>query len=116
MIKASQDYAGEIRSAMRGGSGDVHFEHIWKPAEEMYSKTRLYSKIILEPGSSIGYHIHENEEEMFYIISGEAVVNDNGETKVLHTGDSMITRSGEGHFVECQGNEPVVILAVISCY
>ena len=118
MIKASQDYAGEIRSAMRGGSGDVHFEHIWKPAEEMYSKTRLYSKIILEPGSSIGYHIHENEEEIFYIIEGTAQYNDNGTVVTLNKGDSCICLDGETHSIgnaadaECD----LVIFAVILTY
>jgi mannose-6-phosphate isomerase-like protein (cupin superfamily) len=116
MIKTSNQYTAETRYTMRGGNGEVHFEHIWKPGDEMKSKTRLYSKIILNPGSSIGYHIHENEEEFFYIISGEAIANDNGSTKTLSAGDSMITRSGEGHFIECSGSEPVVILAVISCY
>ena len=116
MIQSSSEYQQELRHAMRGGNGDVRFDYIWKPEEDMHSLNRLYSKIILNPGCSIGYHIHENEEEIFFILQGNASADDNGVKKNLKTGDSMITRSGEGHSIACSGNEPLVILAVISCY
>ena len=41
-------------------------------AGEYKGKSRLIGVITLEPGCSIGAHIHENEEEVFYIMEGTA--------------------------------------------
>lgn len=116
MIKKQSDFAKEVRHEMRGGQGDVEFEHIWKPGEEMKSHTRLFSKIILRPGCSIGHHVHENEEEVFFILKGRAQVDDNGIQKVLETGDTILTVGGEGHSIAALGNEPLELLAVIGTY
>ncbi len=116
MIRKQSDFSPERRHEMRGGKGDTLFQHIWKPGEEMKSCTRLFSKIILEPGTSIGFHVHEGEEEIFFVLRGRAEVDDNGVRKILETGDSILTRGGEGHSIAASGNETLEVLAVIGTY
>ncbi len=101
---------------MRGGNGTVRIEHIWKKGDGLNANVRMYSKIILEPGTSIGYHVHENEEEIFFVVSGRAEADDNGTKVILETGDSIVTRGGEGHAIACLGDETLVLLAIIPCY
>ena len=116
MYKPRSAFATEVRTAMRGGDGSVKIEHIWKKGEEMGSPTRMYSRLILQPGCSIGWHVHENEEEIFYILAGQARIDDNGTEVIASVGDSVITRSGEGHSVACEGTDTLEILACIIRY
>ena len=116
MFKQHAAFTSEVRTAMRGGDGSVAIEHIWEPVTEMGSPARMFSRLILEPGCSIGWHVHENEEEIFYIVAGQARIDDNGTEVVASAGDSVITRSGEGHSVACEGTDPLEILATIILY
>lgn len=116
MLKTPKDFKAETRSRMRDGNGDVRIEHIWAPGDELGSPTRMYSRLVLVPGSSIGWHVHQDEEEIFYILSGNAIVNDNGVEKKAAAGDSIVTRSGEGHSIACDGDATLEVLAVIVKY
>jgi len=112
MIKRKADYRVQENENMRGGDGSVVIEHLLTP-DELYEKGRLYARIILEPGCSIGHHIHEDEMESFYIVSGEAEISDNGEIVSVSAGDSILTRSGEGHSVRNTGSVTLEMIALI---
>ena len=47
--------------------------------------------------TSLVFLNEEGEEEIFYILSGQALAYDNGENVILNPGDSIICRSGEEH-------------------
>ncbi|HOK04051.1 MAG TPA: cupin domain-containing protein [Victivallales bacterium] len=116
MIKTKGNYTLENRKKMRGGEGEVKIEKLWEPGSELKAKTRLFARLIIEPGSSIGFHKHENEEEVFYILKGTAEINDNGDIFILNEGDSSLTGAGRGHSIKALGNETLEVLAVISEY
>ena len=111
MVHRKSDYRMDIREKMRDGNGSVQIEHLWE--KELNSPTRMFSRITLNPGCSIGFHRHENEEEIFYIISGQALADDNGSEVVLNPGDTILTGNGDGHAIANNGNEPLVMTAVI---
>lgn len=111
MIHRKDDYRVDIREKMRDGSGSVKIEHLWE--KELNSPTRMFSTITLEPGCSIGFHRHENEEEIFYILRGQALVDDNGCEAVLNPGDTILTGNGDGHSVANAGDTTLEMLAVI---
>lgn len=98
MIKRNEQMAENIRKAMRGGDGQVTVKEFLS-ADEFDGNARLLATLTLEPGCSIGEHIHENEEEIFYIIDGVATYNDNGKTEILRAGDSCICRNGQKHSI-----------------
>ncbi len=118
MHRASAEYEEAFRENMKGGSGRVLFEHIWKKNsdEEMHSRCRQFSRLTLNPGCSVGRHSHTGEEEIYYILSGHVRSFDNGEWVDLGPGDATICRSGEEHSMECTGSEPAVYLAVVIVY
>ena len=113
MFKKSDSFSRELRTAMRGGTGETILEHVWRPNEEMQTPVRMFARLVLNPGCSIGWHVHENEEEIYYVLRGRAAVNDNGANLFVSEGDSTITRSGEGHSIACAGDEPLVVLACV---
>ena len=112
MVKRKESFSVERNENMRGGDGVVEIKRMLTP-EEMYEKGRLYSMLTMEPGSSIGYHVHEGEMESFYVIRGEAEYQDGGETVRLQPGDVTLTQAGEGHSIKSVGSEPLEVIAQI---
>ena len=110
MITRSSEQTLEKRPNMRGGNGEVELRAL---IPELPGAVRLYSRLELAPGCSIGYHVHENETELFYFASGSGRVNDNGTWFDVAAGDAMATPNGHGHAVENTGSEPLVLLAAI---
>ena len=116
MIKRNADMKTDLRENMRGGDGTVKIKEILLKGEYKGS-ARLVGEITLEPGCSIGTHIHENEEEIFYIIEGTATYDDNGETVILSKGDSCVCLGGEKHsLANREQNETLRVFAVILTY
>ena len=97
---------------MRGGKGHVLFEDILDAAA-FRDKGRLYSRITLEPGCSIGYHEHHGESETFYILKGEGQYNDNGVIRSVRAGDVTFTPDASGHSMENTGTENLEFMALI---
>ncbi|MGN0467902.1 MAG: cupin domain-containing protein [Acutalibacteraceae bacterium] len=116
MIKRSEDMTKTVKVAMRGGDGQAVVTDILDKGEYKGS-ARLVGTILLKPGCSIGTHIHENEEEIFYVISGTADYNDNGTMKTLYKGDSCICLGGQSHSIANNDkNEDLTVFAVILTY
>ncbi len=117
MIRSGENFfKRETVRSMRGGDGETEIERIWRPGEEMRGSEKMFSRIVLRPGCSIGFHRHELEEEIMFVLSGRGEADDNGEIKELRPGDSMLTGGGNGHAVRCLGDEPLVLLATIIGY
>ncbi len=112
MIRKAAECKKEYRENMRGGNGTVELTSFATPAE-LYDKGRLFANITLKPGCSIGYHVHEKDSELFYIMKGEALYNDNGAECTVNAGDVTICPAGAGHAIANNGGETVEICAVI---
>ncbi len=112
MIKRANEMITEIKHQMRGGNGSVELTHIFRQ-DELTGKARLFAKVTLNKGCSIGLHNHDAEEEIYYIIQGRAVVNDNGNITEVSAGDAVLTGNGGSHCIENKEDEPVVMIAVI---
>lgn len=112
MIRKSSEYKVDLREHMRGGDGTVKIEN-FASADELNSKGRLFGKIILEPGCSIGYHVHEHDAELFYIIRGTAQYTDGDKTVTVSAGDTTVCPAGTGHSIANSSDETVELIALI---
>lgn len=113
MIKRSSEMNKTVKENMRGGDGCAMITDVLN-RDEYCGKARLVAVITLEPGCSIGEHIHENEEEIFYVIEGRAVYDDDGTQTVLEQGDSCICLSGQKHSLANRENSGTLrVFAVI---
>ena len=115
MIKRNAEMQKEVRERMRDGTGSVEILHVFKK-DELGGRTRLFARLRVTPGSSIGYHEHHDEEEIFFILSGRGSVNDNGTAREVGPGDAVLTASGTGHAIAAVGSEPLELMAVILPY
>ena len=112
MIRKAADCKKVYNEKMRGGNGTVEITNFATP-EELNNKGRLFANITLKAGCSIGYHVHEADSELFYIMKGEALYNDNGTECILQAGDVMICPMGTGHSLANNGQEDLEVCAVI---
>ena len=112
MIRKAADCKKVYNEKMRGGNGTVEITNFATP-EELNNKGRLFANITLKPGCSIGYHVHEADSELFYLMKGEALYNDNGVECTLTAGDVMICPAGTGHSIANNGEEDAEVIAII---
>ena len=102
----------EKRMNMRGGKGEIIIEHLID--ESVRGKNvRMFAKITVAPGCSIGYHEHVGERETYYIAEGEGVYDDNGQKRTVKKGDVTVTPSNKGHAIENSGENPLILIALI---
>jgi mannose-6-phosphate isomerase-like protein (cupin superfamily) len=74
--------------------------------------------VILEPGEAPPLHVHDDAEQVFYILEGEGrmvVGRDDPETVELRVGDFVRTPPGTYHAVTCTGQSRFVYLS-IDCF
>lgn len=97
---------------MRGGDGTVTLTPGCRPA--LRRGAAPVFRITLPAGASIGTHVHQDEEEFFYILTGTGEFDDNGTAVAVGPGDSTVTRSGECHSIRNTGDTPLELLAIIA--
>lgn len=112
MLKSKDNQREEIRVNMRGGEGQVTLRHLLEK-EDMAGKCRLCATFTVEPGCGIGWHTHNPDAEIYYVIKGELSMNDNGNEIIVHAGDALFTAPGEGHSAINKSSEPVELLGIV---
>lgn len=115
MIRKPSNMRVEKREKMRGGEGVVTITHFFEQAE-FGSKTRLCAKLVLPPGTSIGEHKHDGEDEVYLVTRGSGVLCDGASESRVAAGDAILTGKGQSHSVRNDGAEPMEIVALITCY
>ena len=113
MIRTEHEWQVEYREHMRDGEGTVQITNFITGPAELNEKGRLFAKITLNPGCSIGYHIHEKDADLFYIMKGTAEYNDNNVIRIVKAGDVTICPTGQGHGIANKTDEVVELVAVI---
>ncbi len=94
------------------GDGTVVFKHLLDK-EEFKDTGRLFSITTIPAKCSIGYHVHENESEVYHVISGEGIYSDNGNEVRVTVGDTTYCSSGQGHGIKNETDQDLVVVALI---
>lgn len=73
--------------------------------------------VVVEPGRSTPRHMHQDTEQIFYVLEGEGIlqVGDGPERYPLVPGNLVRIPRHTYHLVECIGQEPLRYLA-IDCF
>ena len=104
------DFKEIINSAelnFKGGKGLFQF----KKYEDDETKIMLAK---LEKGSSIGFHRHDDSNEVVYILKGKGIMICDCEEEVLNTGDASFCGRGGSHTLKNDFDEELVFFSVIT--
>ena len=96
-----------------GGKGTAYVHHIVSK-DELLGHGRMYAKVILPPGASVGWHQHKRDTEPYYILKGtpDFIDNDKTVTRVA-PGDVCVIEVGQFHSLENNTAEDVEFMALI---
>ena len=98
---------------MFGGPGETEMRRILLGADEMYGKGRLFNHVVLHPGCALGWHVHDDDSETYYILRGEGEYSDNGTLTTVGAGDVTFVGPGEGHSIRNTGDGDLEFIALI---
>lgn len=112
MIRRQEEVRVRTVEHAQKGKGSVTF-HDWLLPEEAKGHGRVFSKVVIAPGCSIGYHQHQGEFEAYYVLKGKALVRDGEREILLLPGDMNLCPDGCWHGVENVGDTDLELIALI---
>lgn len=102
----------DIAVGKSNGVGVMKLERLFD-STNMPQHLRLFSRATLEPGASVGFHVHHAETEVFYILSGHGEYCDDCEIVNVEAGDLTFTPDGHGHSLKNIGDDVLEFIAMI---
>ncbi len=112
MIKRKDTLSTIPSPALLGGEGIIDRTPFLQP-DEFHGKGRVFAHMRIPPGSSIGVHTHEGEQETIVILSGTGETLDNGEWLPIGPGDVAICPNGGQHGIRNTGDVDIEMIALI---
>ncbi|MEG0855493.1 MAG: cupin domain-containing protein [Terrisporobacter sp.] len=97
---------------LKNGKGNCKREVLVDP-KYLKGQAKLFAKISIPVGNSIGMHDHVEDFEVYYILKGKGQVLDNYEIIEVNVGDVIYTADGNKHFIENIGDEDLEFIAVV---
>ena len=92
------------RDAIHGGCGQIATRHVLSP-KDFYSDWTFLDHAILAPGSSVGYHYHDELEESFWVLKGQGLMTLADKTFAVRPGSVTWQGIGQGHGMYNPGPE-----------
>ena len=111
MITNYHGIVPEVAEGVRGGSGTVTAHKLL----DLFPGSAIKSVGIvrLEPGASIGDHSHAGDEDLYFCLSGQGIVVDNGVEYPFTPGTLQIARSGDSQALKNTGETELVFLGAL---
>lgn len=105
----------------RGGTGMTTFYTCLSPAYPVIEKSvgpddhiTWVGLVEVAPGASIKEHVHDEDEEVYIVVSGRGVYTEDGEDTPIEEKDVLILRRGHSHGMRNTGDTPLVFYAVVA--
>ena len=103
----------EIQNEARKNYGRQTHNRKTPGGDRLSGKVTLFAKVTILPGDELSYHEHHGETEVYHILSGEGLYQDNDKTYPVEAEMTTFCEDGNGHAISCKGDEPLVFLAMI---
>ena len=115
MIVRSSEIRPVNRENVAGGEGKIQSAYAMAPGTGPNdSAFRMIATMTMTPGSSVGGHVHSEDEEVYVILSGSGVyVDADGSRSPVGPGDVTLTFRGQSHALINTGKDPLVFLAMV---
>lgn len=81
--------------------------------DDFKTKIKFINYTVLPPETTIGEHTHENDEELYIIVSGSGTMIIDGEKTKASTGDIFVNKPYGSHGLINNSNEDLCILVIM---
>ncbi|MCL9780588.1 cupin domain-containing protein [Vibrio sp. S4M6] len=88
MIRNFLETQKQTQTSAHGGRGDVELYEIWS-GDDFLSKCDFIDRQVIPPGSTVGYHKHGNNEEMYILLEGTGTMTIDNQTVKVKKGDMI---------------------------
>ena len=113
-LKTRSEMAQEPLLNCHDGNGALDWIRVLDEADPVLhgSQLRFIHDDILPPGATIGVHMHTDDEEYYYILSGQGVMILDGVRHTVHAGDITAVYPGGSHGLENISRDDLRILVL----
>ena len=112
MIKKIEDLPAQLKENIRGGTGKALSVDYLAPDE--MEGILMASRIVLEPGASVGEHLHPKTEELYLVLEGRGTGYLDGEPFEVGPGDAWLCKAGHTHGLRNDPEKPLAFFAVLT--
>lgn len=114
MSKTSQDQREVARIDDQPGATGHYFRERLAEGDAIAPHVKTFAKITVPAGTAMGYHKHEDDQEIYYILKGTGEYNDNGTILPLAAGDVFHCPAGCSHCISNTGDSDLEFIALIT--
>ena len=101
----------QIQASSHDGTGPVNLYEIWQ-REDFQSNIDFIDRVVIPPKSTVGYHQHGNNEEMYIVLSGRAEMTIEGKAITVNTGDMILNPPKGCHGLQNHSDKDVDLLVI----
>lgn len=106
----SNAHGGDGTIQVRQVLGDIPGSGLPGFPKDFETPVNFVHIVTLPAGTSIGYHEHPNNEEIYYVIKGEATMVCDGDTLLMKEGAIFLIKKGSGHSFENRSEKDIIAL------
>jgi mannose-6-phosphate isomerase-like protein (cupin superfamily) len=79
-------------------------------SDDFESQIAFIDYVVIPPGTTVGYHRHGNDEEVYFIIEGRGIMRDENSEVAVKKGDIILNSSHGSHGLSNNTSDNIVVL------
>ncbi len=111
MIENSLTTEKQHQKSSHGGLGPVDLYEIWEKSD-FKSNIDFIDRVVVPPGSKIGFHKHGENEEMYVLLEGTGIMKIEDEEVLVKKGDMILNPIGGRHGLTNNSKESIDLLVI----
>jgi mannose-6-phosphate isomerase-like protein (cupin superfamily) len=113
MIKNYFTAKKQSQESSHQGTGAVDLYEIWGNSD-FQSDIDFVDRVVVPPGSTIGFHKHGENEEMYIVLEGKGLLKIEDEEVTVNKGDMILNPAGGRHGLvnNSAGNIDLLVIQV----
>jgi mannose-6-phosphate isomerase-like protein (cupin superfamily) len=111
MIKNFLTAKNQVQQSSHGGTGPVDLYEVWSKAD-FNSDIDFIDRVVVPPATTVGYHQHGDNEEMYILLNGEGLMTIDGNEVAVKRGDMILNAPGGKHGLVNNSNKDIDLLVI----
>ncbi len=111
MIKNFLTATKQDQASSHNGIGTVELYEVWQNTD-FKSSIDFFDRVVVPPGSTIGFHKHASNEEMYIVLEGKGKMKIEDDDVIVMKGDMILNPEGGRHGLVNDSDENIDILVI----